>query len=289
MHAMKVVRTIDEARDAIAELRRGGETIGFVPTMGALHAGHTSLIEHARNDGHAIVVSVFVNPKQFGVNEDADRYPRDEAADFAACRRERVALIFAPSAAEMYPGDFVTGIHVAELTKTLCGPFRPGHFDGVATVVAKLFGIVQPDAAYFGRKDAQQLAVVRRLTRDLNLPVEIVGCPTVREPDGLAMSSRNRYLTGEQRSAATRIYAALDQARRSIADGIIDVARLETAMRRTLLVPGMTTVDYASIVDAETLEHVPTVDRPVLIAAAVRIGAARLIDNVRVDPAAMGE
>jgi len=253
--------------------------------MGALHAGHISLIEAARRDGTFVVVSIFVNPTQFGPNEDYTRYPRDEAGDLEKCRAAGADLVFIPTAEVMYASDAATTVHVARLTETLCGPCRPGHFDGVATVVTKLFNIVQPDRAYFGQKDAQQLAVIRRMTRDLNFPIEIVGCPTVREPDGLAMSSRNLLLSSDERRRAPALYRALCAARDRILRGERDSQVILAEMHGILATINPTRVDYVSIVDADSLQPVTRIDRPVLIALAVRLGATRLIDNVLVDPA----
>lgn len=283
---MQITRRIDETRSSIAALRGSGHRIGFVPTMGALHAGHISLIEAARRDDSAVVVSIFVNPTQFGPNEDFSRYPRDEAGDLARCESAGAALVFLPGVDEMYPAGAVTTVRVAKLTDTLCGPHRPGHFDGVATVVAKLFHIVQPDAAYFGEKDAQQLAVIRRMTRDLDMPVSIVGCPTMREPDGLAMSSRNAYLSSEHRVQAAVLHRALQAGRARIESGERDARAVESLMQGMVHAAGPARVDYISVVDAAGLQPVSKIDVPVLLALAVRIGGTRLIDNVRVDPAA---
>jgi len=252
--------------------------------MGYLHAGHLSLVEAARHDETFTVVSIFVNPTQFGPNEDYDRYPRDEAGDLRRCEDAGVELLFLPDAREMYRADAVTTVHVAHLTETLCGPCRPGHFDGVATVVSKLFNIVQPDAAYFGQKDAQQLAVLRRMVRDLDFPIEIVGCPTVREPDGLAMSSRNAMLLADERRRALVLYRALCEARERIEGGERDPAAVLSQMERVVATGDPAGVDYISIVDPESMQPVQRIEGPVLIALAVRIGGTRLIDNALVDP-----
>jgi pantoate--beta-alanine ligase len=281
---MQIARTIEETRRAVAAARSAGRPIGFIPTMGTLHAGHLSLIEVARRDQAFVVVSIFVNPTQFGPGEDFSRYPRDTEGDLNKCRAAGVDLAFLPSTDQMYPPDASTTVHVVHLTETLCGPHRPGHFDGVTTVVAKLLNIVQPDAAYFGQKDAQQLAVIRRMVRDLNVPVRIVGCPTMREPDGLAMSSRNAYLSPEDRRLAQRIHRALAEAQQQIEAGERDAGKICATMRRTLDAPGRLWIDYASVVDAETMQPVQQIERPVLVAVAARIGETRLIDNVSVDP-----
>lgn len=285
---MEIAREIQTVRTALAAVRRIGRPIAFVPTMGALHAGHVSLIEKARRGGTStakpfVVVSIFVNPTQFGPHEDFQRYPRNEAGDLKICQEAGADLVFLPPVYEMYPPDAVTKIHVAKLTDTLCGPHRPGHFDGVATVVAKLFNIVQPDAAYFGEKDAQQLAVIRRMVRDLDFPIEIVGCPTVREPDGLAMSSRNAYLTPAERAQALCLNRALLEAEKQIRAGERDAESIVAAMLRIIEAAGPAKVDYVSIVDSDALQPVARIAGPVLVALAVRIGATRLIDNRRVD------
>jgi pantoate--beta-alanine ligase len=275
-----VVSTIAEVRAAAAAARRRGLTVGFVPTMGALHAGHAALVRAARQGTGFVVVSIFVNPTQFGPSEDYAKYPRTLDADRAVCAEAGADLIFAPSAEEMYPARSVTFVEVTELDRELCGPHRPGHFRGVCTVVAKLFNIVQPDVAYFGQKDAQQARIIRQMVRDLNVPVDIHVEPTVREPDGLAMSSRNRYLSPADRAAAAGIYRALSAVKARAAAGEIDTARLETMFKNELAaIPGAR-VDYARIVDADTLGPLPRLDRPALAAVAVYLGSTRLIDNV---------
>jgi pantoate--beta-alanine ligase len=288
---MNVCRDIRATRLAVAAARRAGRRIGFVPTMGALHAGHRALVDAALRDGCFVVVSIFVNPTQFGPNEDYQSYPRTEPADLRACEQAGADLVFLPSVDEMYPPDTpsdpgrgLTAVHVAKLTETLCGPHRPGHFAGVATVVTKLFNIVQPDAAYFGQKDAQQLAVVRRLVADLNIPVQIVGCPTVREPDGLALSSRNIRLSRAERVQATCLYRALVAARDMIQEGQRDPDRVESRMRSVIEQAGPSRTDYASIVHTDTMQPVGRIEQPVLAAVAVWIGSTRLIDNLTVDP-----
>ncbi len=284
MLAMQVARTIEELRKAVAEARRGGARIALVPTMGALHAGHLSLIARARASAPFVAVSIFVNPTQFGPNEDLARYPRDEAADLAACRAAGADLVFLPSEKEMYPGGEATTVHVRGLTDTLCAPLRPGHFDGVATVVTKLFNLVQPDVACFGEKDYQQLAVIRRMVRDLSQPIEIVGCATVREPDGLALSSRNRLLSPSERSQAGSLSRALRDAVRRVGEGERDVSAIEQAMRAVVQAAGPAQIEYAAVVDADTLTPLKRLERPALAALAVRLGATRLIDNMRLEP-----
>ena len=286
---MEVTRDIFVTRDALAAARAAGRTIGFVPTMGALHAGHVSLLEAAKRDGHFVAASIFVNPTQFGPGEDLAKYPRTESADLAACEKAGVDVVFIPSRETMYPRDAATTVHVARLTQTLCGPRRPGHFDGVCTIVAKLFNIIHPDAAYFGEKDAQQLAVIRRMTRDLDMPIDIVGCPTVREPDGLAMSSRNAYLSPEQRQQALCLHRSLANAAALIAGGERSPNKVEAATLRIIGASGPLGVDYVSVVDPETMEPIQQIEKRVLIALAVRIGTTRLIDNLQVDPPARSD
>lgn len=272
---MKVVRS----RAALREARAGlSGRVGFVPTMGALHEGHASLVERAREDSDSLVVSVFVNPTQFGPNEDFKRYPRDEAADLTLLESLGVDLAFLPSVEEMYPPGALTFVDVGRLGEVLEGESRPGHFRGVATVVTMLFSIVQPDRAYFGQKDGQQSVVVRRFTRDLALPVEIVICPTIREPDGLALSSRNRYLTPDERAQAPALYRALQAAASALASGEQSADRLRSLMRDALMPAPLGTPDYASIADAESLQELTVVDRPALASLAVRFPSARLID-----------
>ena len=273
---MRVLRTIDEVR----HWRRSvAGDVGFVPTMGYLHDGHLSLVRQARRDNASVVVSIFVNPTQFGANEDLSRYPRDEARDLALLEGERVDAVFAPDAGEMYPEGFSTYVTVEGLTARLEGASRPTHFRGVTTVVAKLFNIVQPQRAYFGQKDAQQLAVIRRMTSDLALPVEIVGLPIVREADGVAMSSRNVYLSEEQRAAAHVLNRALSLAERMFDDGERDATRNRDEMRRLIESQPLAEIDYISIAALDTLEELDAVDRTALVSLAVRFGATRLIDN----------
>jgi len=275
-----VVTTIAGVRAAVVDARRRGLEVGFVPTMGALHAGHAALVRAARAAGGFVVVSVFVNPTQFGPAEDFGKYPRAPDADRAVCAVAGADVVFAPTAAEMYPARSVTFVEVTELDRELCGPSRPGHFRGVATVVLKLFNIVLPDRAYFGAKDYQQARVVTQMVRDLNVPVTVMVQPTVREADGLAMSSRNRYLSAADRAAAPAIYRALQRVRDRAER---DVAELEAGLRAELTaIPGAR-VDYARIVDAESLQPVTGVERPVVAAVAVFLGTTRLIDNVVID------
>jgi pantoate--beta-alanine ligase len=276
---MRILRTIADVRSAVDTVRRDGRTVGLVPTMGAFHDGHLSLMRTARAESDLVVVSLFVNPTQFGANEDLGSYPRDEVRDAALAEAAGVDILFAPDVAEIYPDGFATTIHVAELTDVLDGASRgPHHFDGVATVVTKLFGIVRPDAAYFGQKDAQQVLVVRRVVRDLDLDVRIVPCPIVREADGLAMSSRNVYLDPASRTRATALNRALDAGEAMFAAGERAAEGILSAARRVLDEAGIS-AEYLELRDAETLQDVTTVERDALLAVAARVGAARLIDN----------
>jgi len=271
---------IDQVRRAVREARGRGRKVGLVPTMGALHEGHASLIRAARGETGCVVVSIFVNPAQFGPGEDLSRYPRPLEKDMELCRREGVDAVFTPSAAEMYPEGFATSVRVAGLSEKMCGAFRPGHFDGVCTVVAKLFAIVQPDVAYFGEKDAQQLAIIRRMAADLNLPPEIHGCPLVREPDGLALSSRNAYLSADERRRALALSAALAEARLALAAGERDGAKVAAAVRRRLEAAAGVEIQYVAVVDPDTLADLARIADKVLVAVAAKVGATRLIDNV---------
>jgi pantoate--beta-alanine ligase len=251
--------------------------------MGALHIGHISLIEAAVKTCDFVVVSIFVNPTQFGPDEDLEKYPRPFEDDLEVCRKAGVDVVFAPTPEQMYPGENLTWINVEKLTEPLCGQFRPGHFRGVTTVCAKLFNIVAPDVAFFGQKDAQQAIVIKRMAADLNMLLEIVICPTVREPDGLAVSSRNKYLTGEQRKDATYVYKALNKCRQMIDAGITDAQKIVAEMCDILQQASSIKIEYVSIVDAGTLGNIDRIAGKVLAAVAIRIGPARLIDNILVD------
>ena len=275
-----VVETIAAVRAWTATQRRAARRVAFVPTMGALHRGHARLIEEARQRGGSVAVSIFVNPLQFDRKEDLERYPRTLEADVRICNDLAVDLIFVPSAGEMYPAPPLCTVDVRHITDRLCGRFRPGHFAGVATVVTKLFEIVQPDSAYFGEKDAQQLAIVRRLVADLNIPVEIVGVPTVREADGLALSSRNARLTGEERQRAPVLYQALRTAERAIAAGETDARAVERAAVAAIPQDAALRLEYLEVVDPAELQPVQTIAGPVLVAAAMWVGNTRLIDNL---------
>jgi len=283
---MRTTTTVAELREVCDAARAQGRTVGFVPTMGYFHDGHRSLMRAARADNDLVVVSLFVNPTQFSPTEDLSAYPRDLDGDAAQAAAEGVDLLFVPRVDEVYPGDERTTVHVGGITEVLCGASRPGHFDGVTTVVTKLFSMVGPCRAYFGRKDAQQLAVVRRMTRDLNLPVEVVGCPLVRETDGLAMSSRNAYLTADDRVAALVLSRSLFVLGEAVQRGERDCTRLHALLTDALAAEPQVRIDYAAIVDAASLEAVERLDRAdsseTLVALAAFVGRARLIDNVTI-------
>lgn len=277
---MKTVSTVADLRSAVASYREKGQRVAFVPTMGALHAGHLALVEQARHAAGKVVVSIFVNPKQFGPGEDFERYPRDLTADAEKLREAGADLLFAPAVDVMYPPGFATTVHVAGVSEGMEGARRPGHFDGVATVVARLLGLVLPDVAVFGQKDAQQCAVVMRLVADLGLPVEVLVAPTVRESDGLAMSSRNSYLSPEERKAAPALFRALLATQLVHELGERKAEKLLAAFRMAIGAEPRLDLDSVDLVDAATMRPVEKVDRPVLLAAAVRAGRTRLIDNV---------
>ena len=273
-----IVRTPDELRAKCNEARAAGRRVAFVPTMGALHEGHLALVRCARETTDFVVVSIFVNPTQFGPNEDFSRYPRDLEGDVAKLAPSGVTLVFAPDAGAMYPPGEETRVHVGSLAEPLCGAFRPGHFEGVATVVAKLFAIVGPCAAVFGRKDYQQLAVLRRMATDLFFPVQIVGHPIVREADGLAMSSRNAYLSAAERERALGLSRALRAASRAFDGGERSAAVIER-LARAEVERSADTIDYVSVVDADSLARIDTIASRALVAIACRVGKTRLIDN----------
>jgi pantoate--beta-alanine ligase len=280
---MKVARAIDEVREAVRAARMHGAAIGFVPTMGFLHEGHLSLIGVSRDAGATfVVVSIFVNPKQFGPNEDFARYPRDEERDRELLANADVDLLFLPDVEVMYPDGAATSVCMGGVAKPLEGERRPGHFDGVATVVAKLFNIIHPDVAAFGRKDAQQCAVIEQLVRDLDIPVRLVFGETAREHDALAMSSRNAYLSESERAKAPVLHRALRAGEEALTHGIHEVAGIEKLMHRVVTEEGGVDVDYLVVVDPKTFEAPADFHREVLLAGAVRIGRTRLIDNVRV-------
>jgi len=281
----RVIERIAELRVTLDGERANGRRVGFVPTMGFLHAGHASLMRRARHENDVVLVSIFVNPLQFGPKEDFAAYPRDLERDLAICAREGVDVVFHPTVDEMYPEPMKVTVSAGEIGTILEGRTRPGHFDGVATVVSKLFNIAGPSRAYFGEKDAQQLVVIKRLARSLDFPVEVIGCPTVREPDGLAMSSRNIYLEPTERRAATVLKTALDRGARLLTDGERSGAKVGEAMRETIAGEPLATLDYAVCVDPVSLDEPAEADGPVLLAVAARVGKARLIDNMTVSPA----
>ena len=283
---MQTISRLDTLREAVDLLKNGGKTLAIVPTMGALHEGHLTLVREARRRADHVAVSIFVNPRQFGPNEDLDAYPRRMAQDAALLEAEGVALLWAPTVDQVYPDGYATNVSVSGLDAVLCGAARPGHFDGVATVVCKLFNQVRPDIALFGEKDWQQLAIIRRMARDLDLTLPradaIIGVPTVREDDGLAMSSRNQYLSPEERSQAAGLSRAMRKAIAAIEGGAGVPGTLDT-LRTEILASGFASIDYADLRDAATLEDVaaPT-GRPARLLVAARIGKARLIDNLPV-------
>jgi pantoate--beta-alanine ligase len=283
---VQTVKSLPVLRTALAQLRADGATVALVPTMGALHEGHLTLVRRARAEADHVVASIFVNPKQFGVNEDLDAYPRQLAADAAMLEAEGVALLWAPSVEAMYPPGFVSNISVAGVSEGLCGAARPGHFDGVATVVCKLFNQVQPDKAFFGEKDFQQLAVIRAMARDLDLTAphvdSIIGVPTVREADGLAMSSRNRYLTPDQRAAAATLPRAMQAAVSAITQGT-PLAEALAGLEAQIIAGGFASVDYAVLADSASLAPLTVLGKtPARLLVAARIGGTRLIDNLPV-------
>lgn len=276
---VEIVETIQQVRNQVAAWRREGLTVGLVPTMGFLHEGHQSLIRKAASDNDRVVVSVFVNPTQFGAGEDLESYPRDIEHDKKACEDAGASLVFHPSVDEMYYPNRSTTIHMADISEELCGKSRPIHFDGVCLVVNKLFNIVQPNRAYFGQKDAQQLLVVRRMVRDLNINVEVVGCPIIREEDGLAKSSRNTYLNEEERKAATVLYRALQAGKHLCEAGERNVSVVRATIEEVLAEEPLADPEYIEIVSTDTIKPVDRIEGEVLCALAVRIGKTRLIDN----------
>lgn len=276
---MKVVKTIAEVKEAVKSWRAAGETVSLVPTMGFLHNGHKSLMDRAKSENDRVVVSVFVNPIQFGPNEDFNTYPRDLEHDKAVCESAGVDLIFNPEADEMYSPEFCSFVGMSVLTEDLCGKSRPTHFQGVCTVVSKLFNIVTPDRAYFGEKDAQQLAIIKRMVIDLNMNVEVIGCPIVREEDGLAMSSRNTYLSEDERKAALVLSKTLNLGEELAKQGVTDASQLLSRMKENIEKEPLAKIDYVEAVNVLTMKPVEKITESTLVAMAVRIGATRLIDN----------
>ena len=276
---MKISGSIEEIREEVKTWRREGLTVGFVPTMGYLHEGHKSLIDKAVAENDRVVVSIFVNPIQFGPTEDLESYPRDLERDAKICEEAGANLIFHPEKEEMYMDDFSSFVEVDGVSKGLCGKSRPIHFRGVCTVVTKLFNIVKPDRAYFGQKDAQQLAVVKRMVRDLNMDIEVIGCPIIREEDGLAKSSRNTYLSQEERKAATILSKSLNIAKQALEGGERDVNKIREIITNNIMSEKLAKIDYVDIVDALSIENVSEIKNSVLVAIAVYIGKTRLIDN----------
>lgn len=280
---MKVVGTIKEVRELVKEWKKNGETVGFVPTMGYLHEGHGSLITKARENNDKVVVSIFVNPMQFGPTEDLDSYPRDLEKDSKFCESLGADLIFHPEPEEMYHDDFSSYVDMSVLTEELCGLSRPVHFRGVCTVVTKLFNIVQPDNAYFGQKDAQQLAIIKHMVQDLNMDINVVGCPIVREEDGLAKSSRNTYLSQEERKAALILSKTVKLAKELIDAGEKDAEVVVAKMKENIETEPMAKIDYVKAVNGLTMQQQKEIKAPMLIAMAVYIGKTRLIDNMILD------
>ncbi|MCG8540106.1 MAG: pantoate--beta-alanine ligase [Clostridia bacterium] len=281
---MKILEAIGDIREEIKEARRNNKSVGFVPTMGYLHGGHLSLIKKAKEENDLVIVSIFVNPTQFGPGEDFESYPRDLKKDSSLAQSMGADIVFSPSIEEMYPLGCSTYVEIeGDITKKLCGASRSGHFKGVATVVTKLFNIVMPNRAYFGQKDAQQVAVIKRMVKDLHLDVEIVPCPIVREGDGLAMSSRNTYLNEEERRAGTILSKALFEAKERIEEGEINPLKISYFIIETIESEPLCEIDYVEVVHGETLESIERVKGDVLIALAVKIGKTRLIDNLRLE------
>ncbi len=276
---MKLVTTVAEAKKQVSAWKKEGFSIGFVPTMGFLHEGHSSLMAEAGKHHDKIVVSIFVNPTQFSVGEDLDSYPRDLESDKKICEKEKVDLIFAPTVAEMYPKGFSTSVTMSGLTQELCGKSRPTHFSGVCLVVSKLFHIISPDSAYFGEKDAQQLAIIRQMVCDLDMDVKVVGCPIIREADGLAKSSRNSYLQPDERQTALILSKSLGKVRKMMVKGEKDCQVLRKTLANMVATETLATLDYGEVVDSHSLQAVDWVEGSVLVALAVQIGKTRLIDN----------
>lgn len=280
---MRVVEKISDLKAIIKSQKSNSKTIGFVPTMGYLHQGHLSLVETSKYDNDFTIISIFVNPTQFGPNEDFNKYPRDTEKDLIKAENAGVDIVFLPNTEDMYPNGFMTYVNVDEITNKLCGKSRPGHFKGVTTVVNKLFNIVQPNKAYFGQKDAQQVAVIKRMVCDLNMNIEIITCPIVREEDGLAMSSRNIYLNSEERKFAINLSKALFGAKEMITNGETSKQNIIEYITNRIINDAHGEVEYVEILNAETLEDISIIENKILLALAAKIGAIRLIDNIVVD------
>ncbi len=280
---MQTITAIDDLRATLTSARKDGKTIGFVPTMGFLHQGHLSLMQRAREENDIVVVSIFVNPTQFGPNEDLDAYPRDARKDSQLMAAESVDIAFFPTTDTLYPEGYTTFVEVeGSMTQVMCGRSRPTHFRGVTTIVAKLFNLVAPDRAYFGQKDAQQVAVICKMAHDLDFDLQVVVCPIVREDDGLAMSSRNTYLTANQRKHAPALYRSLQMASEMISNGERSASAVQNAIESQINAAEEAVIDYITLVNAQTMEEVHTLEGEILIALAVKFGATRLIDNIRV-------
>ncbi len=280
---MKIFRKITDVRNEIKKRKEKGEIVGFVPTMGYLHKGHISLIKRAREENGVVVVSIFVNPTQFGPGEDFERYPRDEKRDTEILEKENVDIVFIPDTRQMYKEEHKTWVYVEKYSEILEGNFRPGHFKGVCTVVLKLFNIVQPDKSYFGWKDAQQLIIIKKMVEDLNIPVEIIGCPTVREEDGLAASSRNVYLSKKEREKAICLYKALKKIEEMVKDGIVETKKLIEEGKKVIKEAEGVKLQYLKIVDIENLKEVKKAGKNTIVLGAIKIGDVRLIDNILLD------
>ncbi|NLK22261.1 MAG: pantoate--beta-alanine ligase [Epulopiscium sp.] len=276
---MKEIKTISAIKEEVKEIKDKGKTIGFVPTMGFLHEGHRSLIKKAKESCEYVVVSIFVNPTQFGPQEDYEIYPRDLDRDLKICEEDGVDLVFTPLVKEMYPKGYNTFLNIEKITDVLCGAKRPGHFRGVATVVAKFLNIVKPNVAFFGEKDYQQLIVIKRMVEDLNMDIDIIGCPIIREDDGLAKSSRNKYLDEEQRKAATILYDTLQKGEKLIRDNIYSIPDIKESLKKHMATKSILEIDYVEILNANTLEPPKSLDEKLVIALAAKIGETRLIDN----------
>ncbi len=280
---MKVIERIAEIKDAVIKYKNEGKSIGFVPTMGYLHEGHISLVNTSVNQNDVTIISIFINPTQFGPGEDFEKYPRDMKSDLDKASLAGVDIVFTPTVKEMYPEGYKTYVNVEGITEILCGRYRPGHFNGVTTVVNKLFNIVEAHRAYFGQKDAQQLAVIKKMVKDLNMNIEIVGCPIIRENDGLAMSSRNVYLSGEERKAAVILSKSLYEAENLIKDGTRRKDEIIEYITNRINSEKLANIEYTEIVNADSLEEIETLAGKILIALAVKFGRTRLIDNVMVE------